>query len=62
MVLHQFGGDKGKKLKYKPFKQFLLNLAEEDMDNQRLILQNEFDSWKGDFDQIDDVCIIGVKV
>ena len=58
----QFGGEKGKKMKYKPFKESLLELTKVDMPSQKNILLNNFINWKGDFEQIDDVCVIGVKI
>lgn len=58
----QFGGEKGKKFKYKPFKQFLLNISNLPLSTQKMKLEERFISWKGDFDQVDDVCVIGVKV
>lgn len=58
----QFGGPKGKKLKYKPFKEILLKIHQLPMDEQKEILNREFEKWKGDFEQVDDVCIIGVRL
>jgi phosphoserine phosphatase RsbU/P len=58
----QFGGDKGKKMKYKPFKEKLLELSRVDLAAQREILATNFVNWRGDFEQIDDVCVIGVRV
>lgn len=58
----QFGGPKGKKYKSKPFKQFLLNISEKSMGEQKSLLDNEFKVWKGDLEQIDDICILGVKI
>ncbi|MCB9225527.1 MAG: SpoIIE family protein phosphatase, partial [Crocinitomicaceae bacterium] len=46
----QFGGDKGKKLKYKPFKEIILRIHHLPMDEQKLILDKEFLNWKGDFE------------
>ena len=57
----QFGGPKGKKYKYKPFKRFLLSIQGKSMSEQRSALLNEFDTWKGNEEQIDDVCIFGVR-
>ncbi len=56
----QFGN--GKKYKYKPLKQFILNMNALDMDIQQLRLEEEFELWKGDFEQVDDVCIIGIRL
>lgn len=58
----QFGGENGKKLKYRPFKQLLLKNAKAAMNEQKDLLENFFEDWKGEFDQIDDVCIIGVRI
>jgi len=58
----QFGGEKGKKLKYKPFKEILLSLSGQPMAKQKTELESFFKQWKGNLEQIDDVCIIGVKV
>jgi len=58
----QFGGEKGKKLKYKPFKQLLISMKNETMENQLKKLNNHFETWKGNLEQVDDVCVIGVKI
>ena len=58
----QFGGPKGKKLKSKPFKNLLLSIYNQPLDEQKELLDNHFEQWKGDLEQIDDVCVIGVKI
>lgn len=58
----QFGGDKGKKFKYKSLKNLLLENAQLPMNEQSEILQKTFISWKGDLEQVDDVCVIGVRI
>ncbi|CAG5082352.1 tetratricopeptide repeat protein [Parvicella tangerina] len=58
----QFGGDKGKKLKAANFKKLLLSIQGETMPNQKQIIEAHFNKWKGEFEQIDDVCVIGVRV
>ena len=58
----QFGGEKGKKYKYSNFKKFLLKHHELPMKEQESVLVAEFQRWKGDFEQLDDVCIIGVRI
>lgn len=57
----QFGGPDGKKFKYKPFKELLLEVHERPMEEQRRILGMVFDEWKGNLDQIDDVLVIGLR-
>ena len=58
----QFGGIKGKKLKSKAFKKLLIELSDMKIHDQREFLKNAFNEWMGDFEQLDDVCVIGVKV
>ncbi len=58
----QFGGDKGKKYMIKNLKVLLLQIAHLPMCQQEQKLSEEFDRWKGSNEQVDDVCIIGVRV
>lgn len=58
----QFGGEKGKKLKYKPFKQLLLQNHKEDMAKQCQSLEQFFIDWRGDYEQVDDICVIGIRI
>lgn len=58
----QFGGDRGKKFKYKPFKELLLGLSASSSAVQLQGLRDAFDAWKGDHDQVDDVCLVSVRV
>jgi len=58
----QFGGDKGKKIKARTFKELLLSVQDKKMEEQKLVIDEVFETWKGDLEQIDDVCVIGVRV
>jgi len=58
----QFGGEKGKKLKWKGFRTLLSSLNKIQIQNQKKELSSFFTIWKRDLEQLDDVCIIGVKV
>ncbi len=58
----QFGGPKGKKYKYKPLKELMLKNAGKSMEDQRIALESNFIEWRGNKEQVDDVCIIGVRV
>ncbi len=58
----QFGGDKGKKFKIKNLKELLLQIAHLPMCQQEQKLAEEFARWKGSNEQVDDVCMIGVRV
>ncbi len=58
----QFGGEKGKKLKTANLKKLLLSIQHETMAKQLKIVNDQFQQWKGDIEQLDDVCFIGVRV
>jgi len=58
----QFGGEKGKKLKYGAFKKLLMLNSKTDMDGQKSALNKFFNEWKGDMEQVDDICIVGIKI
>lgn len=58
----QFGGANGKKFKSLPLKHLLLEIQEKSGAEQHKILDATFEEWKGDEEQVDDVCIVGVKV
>jgi serine phosphatase RsbU (regulator of sigma subunit) len=49
-------------LMYKPFKKILSSYENTPMREQRELLNNEFESWRGAIEQIDDICIIGFQV
>jgi ligand-binding sensor domain-containing protein/serine phosphatase RsbU (regulator of sigma subunit) len=58
----QFGGPKGKKYMYKALKELLIQIAPLTMQEQKSKLITEFKNWKGHQEQVDDVCIIGVRL
>jgi len=58
----QFGGPKGKKFKYKPFKRLLLENVHKPMTEQKEILNQAFENWRGKEEQIDDVVVLGIKI
>jgi len=58
----QFGGERGKKYKYRQFQQFLMNISDLHEDEQLSLLKKEFTDWKKDIEQIDDVLVIGVNI
>jgi serine phosphatase RsbU (regulator of sigma subunit) len=58
----QFGGEKGKKLKSGNFKKLLLSMQSESMEQQQESLDQYFENWRGEHEQIDDVCVIGFRV
>lgn len=58
----QFGGPKGKKFRYKNFRDLLLSIQDKSMDEQQKILDDAIESWKGSLEQIDDILVIGIRV
>ena len=58
----QFGGPKGKKFKLKTLKNLLLEVASLPVKEQKEQLEIAFNNWKGEIEQLDDVCLIGIKV
>ncbi|MBI5538563.1 MAG: SpoIIE family protein phosphatase [Bacteroidia bacterium] len=57
----QFGGDKGRKYMYKKFKEFLVEIYQKPMEEQRSILEKEALDWRGEMEQIDDHIVMGIK-
>ena len=58
----QFGGPKGKKFKYKKLKDLLLSIQDRGPEEQKKVLENAFENWRTDLEQVDDVCVIGVRI
>lgn len=58
----QFGGPKGKKFKYKQLKELLVSIQHLDLAAQEKIVKEQFTNWKGNLEQVDDVCLIGIRV
>jgi ligand-binding sensor domain-containing protein/serine phosphatase RsbU (regulator of sigma subunit) len=57
----QFGGEKGKKFKYRALNELLIKNAHLQMQFQKDKLHEAFAAWKGELEQIDDVCVVGIK-
>jgi sigma-B regulation protein RsbU (phosphoserine phosphatase) len=58
----QFGGPKGKKFKASAFRALVLGMQDESMDEQRALMDQAIDEWQGDLEQIDDACVIGIRL
>ena len=58
----QFGGPKGKKYRSNRFREFLLSISDKDLLEQKELMGVEFNSWKMNEEQIDDVCVMGVRI
>jgi len=59
----QFGGERGKKFKLKKFKDTLIEIHSKPMEEQKEILREIIIDWMGEEnEQIDDICVIGVRL
>jgi len=58
----QFGGPHTKKFMVKRFQELLVSIHSKTLQEQKLIIEQEFDKWKGDNEQVDDVLVIGFKI
>ena len=58
----QFGGPKGKKYKYKQLQEDVLEIQSFPMETQKNMLAQKFINWKNELEQVDDICIIGIKI
>jgi ligand-binding sensor domain-containing protein/serine phosphatase RsbU (regulator of sigma subunit) len=58
----QFGGEEGKKMKQVRFRELLISVADKKVEEQEKLITKYFYDWKGDHEQLDDVCVIGIRV
>jgi serine phosphatase RsbU (regulator of sigma subunit) len=58
----QFGGQEGKKFMTKQFKKMLEEIATQKQTHQLEHIESTFNTWKGHYQQVDDVCVIGIRI
>ncbi|MDX1651633.1 MAG: triple tyrosine motif-containing protein [Brumimicrobium sp.] len=58
----QFGGPKNKKFKVKAMKELIIEHYEKPMEEQKVIFEDEMTKWKEGYDQVDDICFMGVLI
>lgn len=58
----QFGGPDGKKFKSKKLKELLMQINSLSLESQKKNIEERFESWRGPNEQVDDVCLIGIKI
>jgi sigma-B regulation protein RsbU (phosphoserine phosphatase) len=58
----QFGGPNDKKFKVKAMKSLFIENYQKPMAQQQEVLEKEMNSWAEGYEQVDDICVIGVVV
>ncbi len=58
----QFGGEEGTKFMSKRFKNLLLEIHHKPVSEQKSILEETLESWKGDTKQTDDILVMGIRL
>lgn len=58
----QFGGPDNVKYKRKRFENLLASIHDKDMSQQKQMLEQSFQEWKGNVDQTDDVLVVGLQI
>jgi len=58
----QIGGENAKKLKKGALLEFLIRSSELSVSEQSEFMKEQFDKWKGNLEQVDDVCMLFVEV
>lgn len=58
----QFGGESGKKLMTKKFKEILIDIQNKSMKDQEKYLNDYIENWKSGIEQVDDILVIGIRI
>jgi PAS domain S-box-containing protein len=58
----QFGGKNGSKMKSQRFRDILLRCAFKSSEEQKMIIEDSFNAWKGEYPQVDDVLLMGIHI
>ena len=58
----QFGGPKNKKIGYSKLREVLLVSKNQDVLDQKNNVFSFFRNWKDNEEQIDDVCLLGMRI
>jgi serine phosphatase RsbU (regulator of sigma subunit) len=60
-IADQYGGKNRKKFKSRRLKKLLLSIQAESMEDQGKLIEAAFESWRGNNEQIDDVCMVAIR-
>ncbi|MBC7864785.1 MAG: SpoIIE family protein phosphatase, partial [Bacteroidia bacterium] len=57
----QFGGEKGKKFMVKRFHELLNSIQKYPLKDQGNLLNENIENWRGEFEQVDDILVAGIR-
>jgi serine phosphatase RsbU (regulator of sigma subunit) len=60
--IDQFGGENRKRYKSRRFRELLLSIQHEPMEVQKQLLEQAHKKWRGENEQIDDICVVGFRI
>ena len=58
----QFGGANGKKFKYRQLKDLFVAISSKPLHEQKSLLDQTIETWRGNLEQVDDILVVGVVV
>lgn len=58
----QFGGPNGKKFKYSGLKELFISVCQKLLHEQKTLIEQAINEWRGKNEQVDDICIFGVNI
>ncbi|HEX8517408.1 MAG TPA: tetratricopeptide repeat protein [Bacteroidia bacterium] len=58
----QFGEASNKKFKSAQMRKLFLSVQDKNMPEQKDIIEKTFNEWRGNFEQVDDLCILGLRL
>lgn len=61
-IVDQFGGPQGKKFKYKQLEKMLLDNSDKDLSELKVVIETTIEKWKGNLEQVDDICVMGIRL
>ena len=60
--IDQFGGKYGRKYRINNFKKLLASIQNVGINKQQQVLENTLNNWQAEYQQIDDIVVLGVKI
>jgi serine phosphatase RsbU (regulator of sigma subunit) len=58
----QFGGENVKKFNRQRFRNLLISMTDFELEKQKTELIFHYNNWKGKQEQVDDICVVGIKI